>query len=361
MDKEPVIAITMGDPAGIGPEVIVKALYSGRSKGQFIKNPPLYNEADESLYSSNFHPLIIGNLSLLSKTAKDLGCDIKFTKVSSAEDARAHSFNDGFPISVFDMGNLNPDNVEYGQISEDCGRASVEWILEAGRMALNKEIDAIATAPIHKEAAQLAGYKDIGHMELLQKLTGAKEVATMLTADNLRVVHLTTHRSLARAVEFVTKENVLAKIELTYNSFKEWGFVNPRIAVAALNPHGGDGGLIGKEELEEIAPAVKEAFATGINVSGPIPADSVFPQAISGLYDVVIVLYHDQGHIPIKVQDFAGSISINLGFPFTRTSVDHGTAFDIAGKGIADATGMIKTLEATICIASTGNLPPYGY
>jgi len=194
-------------------------------------------------------------------------------------------------------------------------------------------------------------------MELLQKLSGAKEVATMLTAGNLRVVHLTTHRSLAKAVEFVKRENVLAKIELTYNSFREWGFSDPRIAVAALNPHGGDGGLIGREEIEEIVPAVNDALALGINVTGPIPADSVFPQAINDNYDVVVVLYHDQGHIPIKVKDFEGSISINLGFPFTRTSVDHGTAFDIAGKGIADATGMIKTLEATAFIANTGNLP----
>jgi len=178
-----------------------------------------------------------------------------------------------------------------------------------------------------------------------------------LTAGSLRVVHLTTHRSLARAVEFVKRENVLAKIELTHNSFKEWGFSDPRIAVAALNPHGGDGGLIGREEIEEIVPAVEDASTRGINVIGPIPADSVFPQAINGHYDVVVVLYHDQGHIPIKVKDFEGSISINLGFPFTRTSVDHGTAFDIAGKGIADATGMIKTLEATAFIANTGNLP----
>jgi 4-hydroxythreonine-4-phosphate dehydrogenase len=332
MDNLPVIGITMGDPAGIGPEVIVKAL-------------------NERWLTDSFHPLIIGNLHLLSKTAKDLGCDLEFAEISSAQDARVNR------ISVFDMGNLNPENVEHGKISADCGRASVEWILEAGRMALNGEIDAIATAPIHKEAAQLAGYNDIGHMELLQKLSGAKEVATMLTAGNLRVVHLTTHRSLARAVEFVKRENVLAKIELTYNSFKEWGFSDPRIAVAALNPHGGDGGLIGREEIEEIVPAVNDALALGINVTGPIPADSVFPQAINDNYDVVVVLYHDQGHIPIKVKDFEGSISINLGFPFTRTSVDHGTAFDIAGKGIADATGMIKTLEATAFIANTGNLP----
>ena len=194
-------------------------------------------------------------------------------------------------------------------------------------------------------------------MELLQSLTGAKEVATMLTAGNLRVVHLTTHRSLARAVEYVKKDNIFAKLELTHNSFKEWGFQNPRIAVAALNPHGGDGGLLGREEIDEIVPAVEEARKQGMDVSGPIPADSVFPQAIDGSYDAVLVLYHDQGHIPIKVKDFDGSVSINLGFPFVRTSVDHGTAFDIAGKGIASETGMKEAIRVAAYIANTGHLP----
>ncbi|MDP6101886.1 MAG: 4-hydroxythreonine-4-phosphate dehydrogenase PdxA, partial [Dehalococcoidia bacterium] len=224
-------------------------------------------------------------------------------------------------------------------------------------MALAGQVQAIATAPIHKEAARLAGYQDIGHTELLQSLTGAKEVATMLTAGNLRVVHLTTHKTLARAVEYVKKGHILAKLELTHRSFQGWGFPTPRIAVAALNPHGGDGGLLGREEIDEIAPAVEEARGQGMEVTGPIPADSVFPQAIGGRYDAVLVLYHDQGHIPIKVKDFEGSVSINLGFPFVRTSVDHGTAFDIAGKGIADATGMKEAIRAAAFIASTGHLP----
>ena len=194
-------------------------------------------------------------------------------------------------------------------------------------------------------------------MELLQRLTGAKQVATMLTADNLRVVHLTTHRSLAQAVAYVKKDNILEKLKLTYECFQEWGFSTPRIAVAALNPHGGDGGLLGREEIEEITPALEEARTQGIEAMGPIPADSVFPQALEGRYDAVLVLYHDQGHIPIKVKDFYGSVSINLGLPFTRTSVDHGTAFDIAGKGIASETGMKKAIQAAAIIAGTGRLP----
>ena len=179
----------------------------------------------------------------------------------------------------------------------------------------------------------------------------------MLTAGNLRVVHLTTHRTLARAIEYVTKDHILAKLELTHRYFQEWGFPTPRIAVAALNPHGGDGGLLGREEIDEIVPAVEEARSQGMEVTGPVPADSVFPQAIAGRYDAILVLYHDQGHIPIKVKDFAGSVSINLGFSFVRTSVDHGTAFDIAGKGVADETGMMEAIRAAAFIASTGHLP----
>ena len=194
-------------------------------------------------------------------------------------------------------------------------------------------------------------------MELLQSLSKAKNVATMRMAGRLRVVHLTTHRSLARAVEYVTKENVFAKIDLTYRWFQEWGFKAPRIAIAALNPHGGEAGLLGREELEEIIPAVQAASDQGIVIVGPIPADAVFPQALAGNFDAVIVLYHDQGHIPIKVHDFEGSVSVNLGLPFIRTSVDHGTAFDIAGKGIADSTGMEEAIRVASLMASENRLP----
>ncbi len=332
MSDRPVIALTLGDPAGIGPEVVAKAL--------------ALPEVAQSC-----HPLIIGNAPLLQKTAADLGLSLDITPVSSAAQAPDNA------ISILDSGNLNAEDISPGQISAAAGKASVEWILQAGELALSGQVQAIATAPIHKEAARAAGYQDIGHMELLQSLTGAPEVATMLTAGSLRVVHLTTHRSLARAVEYVKKDNILAKLELTHRCFQEWGFSMPRIAVAALNPHGGDGGLLGREEIDEIAPAVEEARSRGMEVTGPIPADSVFPQALDGHYDVVLVLYHDQGHIPIKVKDFEGSISINLGFPFVRTSVDHGTAFDIAGKGIAHETGMKEAILAAAYIATTGRLP----
>ena len=179
----------------------------------------------------------------------------------------------------------------------------------------------------------------------------------MLTAGRLRVVHLTTHKSLAQAVAYVKRDHLLAKLALTHRCFQEWGFSPPRIAVAALNPHGGEGGLLGREEIEEITPAVEEARRQGMEVTGPVPADSVFPQAIEGRFDVVLVLYHDQGHIAIKVHSFDGSVSIALGLPFIRTSVDHGTAFDIAGRGIARETGMRRAIQVAAFMASKGRLP----
>lgn len=331
MDK-PIVAITMGDVCGIGPEVIAKSLIQ------------------EDIIA-NCHPLVIGNLAILTETARDLGISLTTKKISDVKE-----ITDG-SISVMDLENISSQDFTIGRISARAGQASVDWILKAAELLSKGFVDAMATAPINKEAVQACGYKEVGHMELLQAYSGAKDVATMLVANNLRVVHLTTHRSLARAVEYVTKQNLMDKIELTYRCFKEWGFEDPRIAVAALNPHGGEAGLLGSEEIDSIIPAVEEASSNGINITGPIPADSVFPQAVAGKYDAVVVLYHDQGHIPIKVIDFDGSVSINLGLPFTRTSVDHGTAFDIAGKGIATPDGMINSIRVAAHIAQTGHLP----
>ena len=220
----------------------------------------------------------------------DLGLTLDITPVSSAAQAADNA------ISILDPGNLRPEDIVPGQISAGAGKACVEWVLRAGELALSGDVQAMATAPINKEAAQAAGYNDIGHMELLQKLSEAKQVATMLAAGNLRVVHLTTHRSLAQAVAYVTKENVLAKLELIHTCFKDWGFDSPRIAVAALNPHGSDGGLLGREEIDEIAPAVESAREQGIDVTGPVPADSVFPQAVDGRYDAVLASFTTRAH-----------------------------------------------------------------
>ena len=273
--------------------------------------------------------------------------------VHSPEDARG----DYGAIEVLDLENLDYAAIGYGQLSPVAGKAAVEWILRAGELAAEGRVQAIATAPINKEACSLAGFSDVGHMEIFQSQTGAKDVATMLMAGSLRVVHLTTHRSLRVACDYVTRANVLAKLTLTDRCFREWGFAAPRIGVAALNPHASDGGLLGDEEALQIAPAVEDALQSGINATGPVPADTVFNQAIDGRYDAVLAMYHDQGHIPIKVHDWARSVSVNLGLPFVRTSVDHGTAFDIAGKGVADHVSMLEAIRVAVSLAAESRLP----
>ena len=334
MIQRPLVAITMGDPAGIGAEVTAKAL----------QDPWVYEKC---------RPFVVGNAASMNSALDLIGSSSRARVVHDVSDVAGEHGE----VDVLDMENLDFDQVEYGVISPVAGKASVEWILRAGELAAAGEVAAIATAPINKEACSLAGYKDVGHMEIFQSQTRASNVATMLMAGTLRVVHLTTHRSLRVACDYVTVDNVLGKIELTDECFRSWGFDSPRIGVAALNPHASDGGLLGTEEAEQIAPAVERARDQGIDATGPVPADTVFNQAIDGKYDAVIAMYHDQGHIPIKVHDWAKSVSVNLGLPFIRTSVDHGTAFDIAGRGIADAESMLESIRVAVSLASDSILP----
>jgi 4-hydroxythreonine-4-phosphate dehydrogenase len=329
--RKPSIAITMGDPCGIGPEVVVKAL------------------ADPQVYAS-CRPLVVGNVYAMQQAVKLTGLPLR---IHETEDP-ASAGQDPRVVDVVDIHNLNPEDITVGQISIPCGKASMEWVTRAGQLALAGVVEGIATAPLNKEAASLAGYQAIGHMELLQELSGAKTVATMLLAKNLRVVHLTTHRSLRVACDYVKKDRILNYLQLTHDSFVQWGFPHPRIGVAALNPHSSDGGLLGNEEAEEIAPAVVAARERGINAVGPVSADIVFHHAIQDRYDTVLAMYHDQGHIPVKVYGFEESITANLGLPFVRTSVDHGTAFDIAGKGIAQHTSMLESIRLAVAL-SLGN------
>ncbi len=314
----PKIGITLGDPAGIGSEVLAKVLATIQSKCE----PVLY------------------------------GC--------------AWSLQDGARIGDVDLGKRNgftivdvniprPDSFAFGRVSAKCGEIAVKSVETAIADAMRGEIRAIMTCPLHKEAIHAAGYSDIGHQEILGRITQSKAVATMLMTPGLRVVHLSTHKSLIEAARFVTKENVLEKLQLCATTFGQWGLPNVRIGVAALNPHGGEGGLLGREELDEIGPAVREARDRGIQAEGPLPADSIFNKAIAGEYDVVLAMYHDQGHIAIKVHNFHQSISATMGIPFVRTSVDHGTAFDIAGRGVADPRSTVAAIEAAISL-STGRL-----
>ncbi|MQF69123.1 4-hydroxythreonine-4-phosphate dehydrogenase PdxA [SAR202 cluster bacterium AD-804-J14_MRT_500m] len=329
----PVIAITMGDPCGIGPEVIAKAL------------------ADKDLRKL-CRPIVIGNATAMTLAVKLAGLSLTLRKFESSDGFSPRSNS----IPIIDPGNLDPNEITIGKISSKCGQAAMEWVTQAADLAMKGIVQGLATAPVNKEAASLAGYKAIGHMELLQELSGAKNVATMLMSGKLRVVHLTTHRSLRVACDYVTRDRILSILKLTNDSLLEWGFSKPRIAAAALNPHGSDGGLLGTEEHTEISPAVSDAKALGIDASGPIPADIVFHQAIQGNYDAVLAMYHDQGHIPIKVHGFERSISVNLGLPFVRTSVDHGTAFDIAGKGIADHLSMIEAIRSAATLSTANRL-----
>ena len=332
----PAIAVTMGDPCGIGPEVVVKAL------------------SDPRVYAS-CRPLVVGNVYAMQRAVELTGLPLR---INESDDPETAGRNDRV-VDVLDIKNLDTEDITVGRISPACGKAAMEWVTKAGELALSGAVAGLATAPLNKEAASLAGYQSIGHMELLQELSEAKTVATMLMAKNLRVVHLSTHRSLRIACDYVKQDRIIDYLQLTHDSFVKWGFESPRIGAAALNPHGSDGGLLGNEEAEEIAPAVQAARERGINVTGPVPADIIFHQAIQGQYDVVLAMFHDQGHIPVKVYGFEESITANLGLPFVRTSVDHGTAFDIAGKGIASEASMLEAVRLAVGLAKGNGLADF--
>ncbi len=329
MNERPLIAITMGDAAGIGPEITAKALA-------------------EPGVGERCRPVVVGAAWAIEGAVRLVRGASRVRVVSRPAEAQ------GQPgvIEVLETGGLRHEDVTPGRLSAACGRAAIACIEEAARLALAGEVAAMVTCPVHKEALQLAGAgRDIGHQEILARLAGAKEVATMLMTPGLRVAHLTTHKPLAEAARYVTKANVLAKLRLTHENLRRWGIERPRIAAAALNPHGGEGGLLGREELEQIGPAVEAARAEGIDARGPFPADSVFYRAIAGEFDAVLAMYHDQGHIAIKTHNFEDSVSVTLGIPFIRTSVDHGTAFDIAGKGVASHRSLVCAIDAAMLLS----------
>ncbi len=332
MTARPRIAITMGDPSGIGPEVVAKALNS----------PEVATLAD---------CIVIGNAAVLHAALAAAGSTRDIAAITEPSDLVPAT-----AVGIIDLDGSEGSTFPIGKLNTESALVAHLWIERAARLCLSREVDAMVTAPINKEALRMAGIMETGHQEVLQRLSGADHVATMLVSGTLRCMHLSTHKPLRDACAFVTRANVLRAIELTNTHFLRWGFATPRIAVAALNPHASDGGLIGREELDEIAPAIAGARAKGINATGPHPADSVFNHALDGRFDVVIVMYHDQGHIAIKVHGFAESVSVNLGLPFIRTSVDHGTAFDIAGKGIADATSMIEAIRLAATLATGSRL-----
>src|ERR1700704_2698997 len=318
----PRIAVTMGDPAGIGPEVVLKAI------------------AEEEIRSVCI-PVISGDAQLLAHTARTLDLQSGYDIVRLGEPLPDQLSE---PI-IFHLDNIN-GFIEPGVESAAAGKAAGGYIEAAVELCAAGSVDAIATAPINKRSLFLGGYSFPGHTEFLAHLTGSEEYAMAFVAANLRIVLISTHVPLAEAIRLVERDRIVRTINLTNRELRRWGIERPRLAVAALNPHGAEGGLFGMEETSEISPAVEACRVVDeINVKGPYSADTVFLRASRGEFDAVVACYHDQAMIPVKCLSFGEAVNITLGLPFIRTSVDHGTAFDIAGKGIAEHSSMVEAIK----------------
>lgn len=318
----PRIGITMGDPAGIGPEVVLKAVAEAEIRRSCV-------------------PVIIGDAQLLAHTARTLDLQGGYDIVRRDE---------AFPEDLAEPVIYHLDNIigliEPGVESGAAGKAAGSYIEAAVELCAAGSVDAIATAPINKRALFLGGYSFPGHTEFLAHLTGAEEYAMAFVAANLRIVLLSTHVPLSEAIRLVERDRLVRVIDLTNRELQRWGIERPRIAVAALNPHGAEGGLFGVEEASEIVPAIEACRGIDdINVHGPFSADTVFLRASRGEFDAVVACYHDQAMIPVKCLSFGEAVNVTLGLPFIRTSVDHGTAFDIAGKGLAEHSSMVAAIK----------------
>jgi len=335
----PLIGISAGDPAGIGPEIAAKALSLSE----------IYDLC---------RPLVVAEGEMMKEAVKFSGLDLRIHTIFSP----AEGLYQLGTLDVLDMRNIDGKAIKHKVISADCGRASFEYVRKLIELALAKEIDATVTGPISKEAINLAGFHYSGHTEIYADVTRTKDYAMMLIHEQFRVIHVSTHVSLREACDRVKKDRVYRVILLGYDALKRLGIENPRIAVAALNPHAGEGGMFGREEVEEIEPAIRLAQKDGLNVEGPIPPDTVFSKMQGGQYDLVVVMYHDQGHIPTKVIGFQyddktktwGSMSgvnITCGLPLIRVSVDHGTAFGKAGEGRANPESMIQAVQIAAQLA----------
>ncbi len=322
MGDRPLIGITLGDPAGIGPEIVARAM------------------AEESLHRIA-RLVVIGSDPVVRKALELTGTG---QTLHCIQHPTQGVYSAG-TLDLIDLANLDVETLVPGVAQPAAGRAAFQYVQRAIDAAMAGTIDAMATAPINKEALKAGGVPYIDHTEMLSRLTGSPHPMTMFALDNMRVFFLTRHVSLAEACRQISANLVLQGLQQADRELRRLGLAHPRIAVAALNPHGGEGGLFGQEEIREIAPAVAEARRQGMEVSGPVPADSVFFLNRQGRFDAVLSLYHDQGHIATKTVDFERTVSVTLGIPFLRTSVDHGTAFDIAWKGTASALGMVESIR----------------
>ena len=330
--NRPIIGIPLGDPAGVGPEIVVKSL-----------------NLDEIYEVSR--PVVVGDKSTIQQAMKF--CDIKL-HINVIEDPKDGLYTKG-TIDLIDLNNIDIKTFKIGQVQAEGGRAAFDYIKTTIDLALEKKIDAMATTPINKESLKAAEVPYIGHTEILEDLTNTDNPLTMFQVFNLRVFFMTRHVSLRQACDLVKEETVYEFIQRCKEALEVIGVKDARLAIAGLNPHSGENGLFGNEEVDEIVPAVKRAQELGIDVVGPIPADSVFHFGLKGRYDAVLSLYHDQGHIATKMVDFERTISITNNMPFLRTSVDHGTAFDIAGTGKVSEVSMVEAIKLAALYAQHFN------
>ena len=327
--QRPLLALTMGDPAGVGPEIILKTLRSAEARAAA-------------------RMVVIGSPEPFRRDIAMLGLRTGIREIADPSEYR----DDPDTLNLLIPGSLPDIPLEYGQIDPECGKAAAFAIEESARLALAGSVDAVVTAPINKESLNAGGYHFPGHTEFYQHLTGAPDIAMLLTLGDFRVIHVATHVAIRDVPGLVTKERVVRVASLMDDALRLLGIENPRIAICGLNPHAGEGGLFGREEIEELAPAVEILRAQGRNVQGPFPPDTVFSRMYGGEFDGVVAMFHDQGHIALKLLGFkiagehreVGGVNSTLGLRIIRTSVDHGTAFDIAGKGIASPRSMIDAV-----------------
>lgn len=330
---KPILAITMGDPAGIGPEIILQAL-----------------SLKETYEKCN--PIVTGDAAVMEYVARQQGSGLCIHAVKDVDEAL---FEPG-TVDVFDLNLIDMSSFEQGKVAVQCGNAAFQSVIKAIELAMENKVDGTVTAPLNKEALNLAGHHFDGHTEIYAHFTHTKKYAMLLADEFLRVIHVSTHVPLRKACDLVKKERIIDVTELITDACRQFGIENPKIGIAGLNPHASDGGLFGDEERLEIAPAVEELKARGFNVEGPVPPDTLFAKAKCGKYDACVAMYHDQGHIPFKVVGFnwdketgkmstAKGVNITLGLPIIRVSVDHGTAFDVAGKGVASPDAMLLSID----------------
>ncbi|MDR2179294.1 MAG: 4-hydroxythreonine-4-phosphate dehydrogenase PdxA [Synergistaceae bacterium] len=336
---KPVIGITMGDPAGVGSEITAKAL------------------SHEDIYEKCL-PVVIGDYEALRQANEFSGTGLELREVKEPGEAQGKCGT----LEYIDLGFLKPGSFEYKKVQKICGEASFQYVVKAIDLAMKKQLHAVVTGPINKEAIHLAGHRYSGHTEIFGDYTHTKDFAMLLTGGALKVIHVTTHCSMREACDRIKKERVLAVIRLAHQGLSLMGYENPKIGVAGLNPHAGENGLFGWEEEREIAPAVEDAKGLGLDVEGPVPPDTVFVKCQGGQYDVVVAMYHDQGHIPLKLAGFKldaathryssmSGVNSTIGLPIIRTSVDHGTAFGKAGEGRANEESMVDAIDTAIVMA----------